>query len=228
MEEKPKEHDLRLSMITQPAAESSRSSQPPPRPPWPPPPGPGWPRPAQTEVIEERGLTGYRVVAKLIDAVIVMVIQYVIFIPLNIVWAFTFFPFSNPSNQEDIQRRMEAGEIPWEIFGPMLALMGIVLLLFLVVGTAYYFFFEHITQQTLGKKAFDLKVIDQVNGRASWKQILVRSILTSLSLMFYIWIIELIVMLVRPDGRRITDLITGTNVIRVKPVYFYPPPQQRL
>ena len=222
MEEKPASQDLRLSMLSQPGASGgSPPPQPPAAPPW-----QGYPPPSQTEIVEERGLTGYRVVGKLIDTVIIAVLQYILFIPINIIWVFSFTPLTSQQEMEQYQQQLDAGEIPWELFGPMLIMLGIIFLLFLLVGTAYYFCFEYISKQTLGKKAFNLKVSDPANGKASAKQILARSFITVVSMMFYLWIIELIVMLVRPDGRRIADLITGTTVVQVKTVYYYPPPQQ--
>ena len=178
-------------------------------------PGAGWSQPQHTEVVEERNITWYRAIAKVVDYFVVSVATNFITGPIMLIWW-----LSNIDRFERLADESETSVFPEDFFVQMLIIWGVVFSLSFALTVAYYFILEKKFQQTLGKKAFDLKVIDMTNGRASTGQLLARAILYPISMMTYFWVVELIVALIREDGRSVTDLICGTTVIRLKKVYY--------
>ena len=111
---------------------------------------------------------------------------------------------------------------PWDFFISFFIIWGLMFFLMFLVSVLYYFISEHKFQQTVGKKAFELKVVSDSGEKASARQLLVRAVLYTFSMMFYFWIVELIVAVVGANNRSVTDRITGTKVVRARKVYHYP------
>lgn len=181
------------------------------------PPG-DWNSPGYTEFVEERGLVGFRVVAKIIDYIVLSIATSIVITPLYLAWI-----FGRIDRFEELSEQNDPEVFPWEFFAEFFAVWGLMMFLTLLISVLYYFISEHKFGQTLGKKAFELKVQTVHGQRASGGQLLARAILYTFSMMLYFWVIELIVSLVSSDNRSITDRIVGTKVVRFKKVYHYPP-----
>lgn len=208
------ERDLRESTPSQPGAYQPwlefkhEGSQKPPS---------DWDSLNYTEVVEERGLVGYRVVAKIIDYFVWSIASSVLLVPIYFVWVFASF-----NRFETFDTRTDPEAFPWDLFISIFIIWGLMFGLMFLASVLYYFISEHKFQQTIGKKAFELKVLSSDGKRASWRQLLARAVLYTLSMFFYFWIVELIVTLVGANNRSVTDRITGTKVVRARKVYYYP------
>ncbi len=176
-----------------------------------------WDSLGYTEVVEERGLVGNRIVAKIIDYFVWSIAASVLLAPVYFIWF-----FANISTFETLGSRTDPEEFPWDFFASFFIVWGLMFGLMLVVSVLYYFISEHKFQQTVGKKAFELKVLSSDGQRASRGQLLARAVLYTMSLMFYFWIVELIVVATGVNNRSVTDRITGTKVVRARKIYHYP------
>lgn len=130
-----------------------------------------------------------RIVARLLDEII----AGILFISLVL---FTFFVV-----------RVSGGGLP-----VIIPLMTIVAL----SNPAYFFVFERFRGQTPMKMLFGLQVSTEYHERISTKRLLLRSFLNFLFVGNWLSLVELTVMFVRSDGRRLVDMITGTWVISRK------------
>lgn len=174
-------------------------------------------QPNYTDVVEEHGVAGLRIVAKIVDYFAVGIIGMFVIMPIYFVWL-----FSNLDRFQTVSQGSEPGELPDGFLGDLFLIWGMFFLISITISVLYYFILEYKFRQTAGKKAFGLKVIDVNGGDASPRRLFARAVIYSFALLFYFWIAEVIVMLVRADGRTLTDLVCRTKVIRIKRTYYYP------
>ncbi len=81
----------------------------------------------------------------------------------------------------------------------------------------YFIVFEYRTGQTLGKIALNLEVTGTGGDRASMRRLVVRAILNYLLLSCIpVIFLEIVTMLLRKNGRRMVDELTGTRIVRLE------------
>lgn len=225
--DRPPERDLRDHAREHPPADTRPATPPPANAPehsYPEPPATGHRKPpAYSEVVEESGLTGIRIVAKLIDIVAIIAIFQILLIPASIVPGLV--PGSDV-DQEELEQRMDAAETSGEVIDIFMEVMAPYLVFSTIainiLTLVYFFVGEYMTKQSLGKKAFGLRTVDRSGVRMTAKQSLTRAVMTTVSIMFWLWIIDILIMLTRADGKSVIDLAAGTQVVRVKKVFHYP------
>ena len=150
--------------------------------------------------VQEQGLAGYRIAAKLVDLAVLRVFGITL-----------FFVFFNSNEAEPL-----GSEESWQAAIRSILALWVLGVWLGAIDIIYFFSFEYFSQATPGKKLFKLKVIDYVKGRPGASQILGRSIVSALFTHFLLWPIELIAMLLDRREMRIADHAAGTKVIRVR------------
>src|SRR3989441_11643172 len=148
-------------------------------------------RPINT--ISNLASTGDRVVAIIIDSVILAVVIFLFALPIGLVGVFGsgsfvpfgfFFPFI------------------WIAFG----------LLEWLVGLLYFSFFESTSGQTLGKQLVGIKVVDESTLRPPpIEQALLRTVLRIFD-SFFFYLIGFILIETQPNKKRLGDLLAKTVV----------------
>jgi uncharacterized RDD family membrane protein YckC len=139
-----------------------------------------------TTAAASENLLGARIVAGLIDFVVLAV--------LGIVMAVLF------------------GDTETEDGGFELGLSGVPFLIFILLSLAYYFVMENSKGQTLGKMAMGLRVVS-TSGPMTPGKIAIRTILRIVD-GFLFYLVAVIVIAVSKDHQRLGDLAAGTNVVR--------------
>jgi len=138
---------------------------------------------------------GGRMVAIIIDSIILIIVSGIIAIPLGIS-ATLFSAMGNPMN-----------------FAPNFAFIGTFAVLNLVLWILYFTYFEGSSGQTLGKKALGIKVVKETGKKLTYTDAFIRTILRIIdSLGAYI--LGLIVILVSQKKQRIGDLAAHTIVVK--------------
>ena len=173
--------------------------------------------------MQESGLTGLRFIAKLIDVAVIMVFIQLLLVPLEM------FPSLVPGpelDDEELSQQLELAEDFGDMYTALVDYYPASYLVFVnaltaVVAIAYFFFGEFLTKQTLGKKAFGLRVIDNEVGQMTAGQALARAFMTTLNILLWLWVIDLVAMAVRNDGKSLVDSLAGTRVIRVKKIFHH-------
>jgi uncharacterized RDD family membrane protein YckC len=149
---------------------------------------------AAPAVEQAESITGLRIVAGIIDAVVLGVV-FVIMSAL--------FGESESSSGD--------GGASFEV-----NLSGGPFIIFLLMSLAYYLFPEAMTGQTLGKKIMRLKVVSLDGGTLSWGKVAMRTILRIID--GFPWIIPYLVgiisIAVSKKQQRIGDMAAGTRVVR--------------
>ena len=169
------------------------------------------------EIVVERGLVGDRLVARIIDQVVISIIQGLVIMPVYFVGVFIIIASTAVSEEESTGNE---GSFAF-LFG-YFALIGVMILIGQVVIAVYYYIGERRSQQTIGKRSFNLVVVDETGGKPTRGQTLSRAALNALTIWAPLWIAEIMVMAFREDGRRLADMITRTKVIKVTKVYRVP------
>jgi len=134
---------------------------------------------------------GDRLVAVIIDSVILLVPLYVlaIAIPLGL---FTF----------------GVGFFPTLLFGPFI-------LTWWVLALLYFTFFEGTTGQTLGKQAVSIKVLDEVSKKpVNMERALLRNILRIIDWFPFFYLIGFILVETQPQKKRLGDTLARTIVVK--------------
>jgi uncharacterized RDD family membrane protein YckC len=88
-------------------------------------------------------------------------------------------------------------------------------LIFLAITLTYFFICEGTTGQTLGKRLLGIRVVSLDGSRASWGQVLGRTLLRVVDSLPILYIVGLIAVLATGSGRRqrVGDLAAGTLVV---------------
>ncbi|MEA2467599.1 MAG: hypothetical protein QOJ57_1725 [Thermoleophilaceae bacterium] len=92
---------------------------------------------------------------------------------------------------------------------------GSATLVFLGITLAYFLICEGATGQTLGKRLIGIRVVSADGSRASWGQVLARTVLRIVDALPIFYIVGLITVLATGRGRRqrVGDLAAGTLVV---------------
>lgn len=150
------------------------------------------------QVLTSRRAVPARILARLFDEIVSSLIAVGCLLPI-------IFIFVAPSH--------------WIDLGPGGYLL--VVLIFGTIGTVaksfYFIVFEYRTGQTLGKIALNLEVTGTGGDRASMRRLVVRAILNYLLLSCIpVIFLEIVTMLLRKNGRRMVDELTGTRIVRLE------------
>jgi len=138
---------------------------------------------------------GSRIVAIIIDSIILLIVIGIISIPLGIS-AMLFSGMGSLSG-----------------FSPDLGFIGTLAALNFFLWILYFTYFEGSSGQTLGKKALGIKVVKEDMKNLTYGDAFIRTILRIIdSLGFYI--LGLIVILVSQKKQRIGDLAAHTVVVK--------------
>ena len=151
------------------------------------------PRPVNT--IPNLAPTGDRVVAIIIDSVILAAVIFLFALPIGLMGVFgsgSFFPFG--------------------FFFPFIwVTIG---LLEWLVGLLYFSFFESTSGQTLGKQLVRIKVVDESTLRPPpIEQALLRTVLRIID-SFFFYLIGFILIETQPNKKRLGDLLAKTVVVK--------------
>jgi uncharacterized RDD family membrane protein YckC len=131
---------------------------------------------------------GSRILAGLIDFVVVLIIGLVIV---------ALFGESSSSEEEGVE----------------VNLSGWPFIFFVVVALAYYFVLEATSGQTLGKRALGLKVVS-LDGPLTPGKVAIRTILRLADGLFF-YLVAVLTIAISQSHQRIGDMAAGTNVTRV-------------
>ena len=136
-------------------------------------------------------LTGRRIVAGIIDVVVLAVV----FIIMS-----ALFGESESSSGD--------GSASFEV-----NLSGFPLLIFMLIFFGYYLIPEAISGQSLGKKMMGLRVI-ALDGSLSWGKVAIRTVLRLIDGLPFLYLVGLVCVLFNPKRQRIGDMAAGTIVTR--------------
>lgn len=140
-----------------------------------------------TTSADPRAAVGRRIVAALLDLVILSILSFVLA---------SMFGGATAGG----------GEVGFQLTG------GPALLMF-VLGFGYYIVFEGVRGQTPGKMALGIRVTSVDGSRASWGAITGRNLLRIVDGVFF-YLVGLIVMLSTSRKQRVGDLAAKTVVVR--------------
>jgi uncharacterized RDD family membrane protein YckC len=146
---------------------------------------------AQPPVAVAENVTGPRIVAALID----MVLLGMLFILMSIV-------FGEASASSDDGSS-----------GFSVNLSGAPFLLYLLVSFLYFFLLELHTGHTLGKMIVNIRVV-AVDGRRTASKIAIRTLLRIVDGLPFFYLLGLVVVAVSRRNQRIGDMAAGTVVVR--------------
>jgi uncharacterized RDD family membrane protein YckC len=138
-------------------------------------------------VAASENLLGSRIVAGLIDFVVIVII--------GIVMTVLF------------------GDTETDDGGFQFSLSGVPFIVYVILSLAYYFILENRRGQTLGKMVMGLKVISTA-GPLTPGKIAVRTILRLVD-GFLFYLVAVIAIAASKEHQRIGDMAAGTNVVRV-------------
>ncbi|HID19610.1 MAG TPA: RDD family protein [Methanophagales archaeon] len=139
---------------------------------------------------------GSRIVAIIIDQIILAIVSFIIALPFGIwAWMFSF---------------MGDATSPFAPRGTFFASLTVLNVLLWIV---YFTYFEGTSGQTLGKKIMSIKVIKENGDQPTFSDALIRTILRIIDgIAFYL--VGLIVILVSEKKQRIGDMAAGTIVVK--------------
>lgn len=89
----------------------------------------------------------------------------------------------------------------------------IITLIISMLAILYFAFFEFHLGQTIGKMAFNLKVISQAGELSMWQCLLRNIYLVPLFPFVLMWIIDPIYVFFNPEKQRLTEWLSRTKVI---------------
>jgi uncharacterized RDD family membrane protein YckC len=145
---------------------------------------------ADAALMAVEDVTGRRIVAALID-IVVLVVVFVLFAML----------FGDSGTE---------GE---ETKGVNLSLSGGPAIVYFVVVIAYYFVLEAATGKTLGKMAMGLRVV-AIDGAYTPAKAFIRNLLRIVDGLPFLYLLGLIVIASSKRKQRIGDMAAGTRVVR--------------
>lgn len=138
-------------------------------------------------------VTGRRVLATIVDWILLSIIAGIALIPFFIL-------------------RSQVGETAASIYDALYFSM------LLVVFVAYYIVFETRWGQTVGKAVCSIKVIDESTGQAPGLQaVAVRTVLRLVEGPITYYLVAFIAVLVSNKRQRLGDMAAGTQVVRERP-----------
>jgi uncharacterized RDD family membrane protein YckC len=148
-------------------------------------------QPAATGARPILATEGDRIVAVIIDTIIVLIASLVIFIPLAFFVGFLAF-----------------GTFGFLFFGPATLLTWLLWLL-------YFTYFESTSGQTIGKQAMNIRVVDDATlQRLDFGRSLVRSILRIIDWLPFFYLIGFILIVTNQNKQRIGDMAARSLVIK--------------
>lgn len=136
-----------------------------------------------------------RIVAIIIDTIILWVVMAVISLPFGM-QAMMMGTMTNP-----LAAAQMAGS------AMLLSLLGI------LVGFGYFVYFEGTTGQTIGKKIVNIKVVRQDGKPMTHMDAIIRTILRIID-GIALYLVGLIVVLASKDKQRIGDMVAKTLVVK--------------
>ncbi len=155
------------------------------------PPPYGQPQPAVTGTRQNHATEGDRIVAVIIDSIIVFIFSLIIFIPLALVSGFFIF-----------------GSFAFLFFGPATLLTWLLWLL-------YFTYFESTSGQTLGKQIMRIRVVDETTmQRLDFGRSFVRNILRIIDWLPLFYLIGFILIATNQNKQRIGDMAARSIVIK--------------
>ncbi|MCD6495924.1 MAG: RDD family protein [Candidatus Aenigmarchaeota archaeon] len=136
-----------------------------------------------------------RIVAIIIDSVILWVVMFVISLPLGM----------GTMMMGSVMNPMAAAQLAGASM--IVSILGI------LIGLGYFVYFEGTTGQTIGKKIVNIKVVREDGKPMDYMTALVRTVLRVIDgIGFYI--VGLIVLLASKDKQRIGDMAAKTLVVK--------------
>jgi uncharacterized RDD family membrane protein YckC len=148
---------------------------------------------------------GLRIVAALIDGLILGAVYMVVFIVLFIITAILGGAVSAANS--DSATNAAAGVI---------TIIGLLLWLVAAAVSIVYFPYMEATQgATFGKKAFGLRVVREDGSPIGWGEAIIRFVLRIVD-SFFFYLVGLICILVTEKQQRVGDLVAKTIVIKTK------------
>ena len=141
------------------------------------------------------GDLGSRIVAGIIDYIIVGIVAGILSVFLVVPWALT-----GP-------RMMDTFAPNW--FG-MWGIMGVMWLLWLV----YFTYFEGTSGQTIGKKFTHIKVVKEDGSRCDYGSAFVRNILRIVDHLPFLYILGIILIAATEKKQRLGDMLGKTIVVK--------------
>ncbi len=136
---------------------------------------------------------GDRIIAVIIDTILISVVSLVIFIPLWLLGG-RFFGFF--------------GSFAFVFFGPIALLSWLLWLL-------YFTYFESTTGQTLGKQLMSIRVVDETTlQHLDFARSLVRNILRIIDWLPFFYLIGFILIATNPKKQRIGDMAARSIVVK--------------
>ncbi|MBI5288423.1 MAG: RDD family protein [Chloroflexi bacterium] len=151
------------------------------------------------QAVAQENITGRRVVAALIDVLILTVV----FVVMSIAFGDT----------ETGRRETGNGETT----GVWVNLTGWPLVLYLVIVLAYYTILEATLHQTVGKIAMGLEVVSLAGKPLTIGQVALRTILRVVDGLPFLYLVGIISIAASKEHQRIGDMAAKTNVVRTGP-----------
>jgi uncharacterized RDD family membrane protein YckC len=159
-------------------------------------PPPGTPQPAASTAVG-RGVIGARIVAGLIDLVVLAVLFVVVGLLFGGTHSQTATSLSNPSVHET---------------NYSVSLTGVSFALFVIVCLVYYFVLESRSGQTIGKRVMGIRVIDLDGGAPTNGAVLRRTLGRLVDALPLLYLVGLIAIGVGQRRQRIGDRLAHTTV----------------
>jgi len=156
----------------------------------PPPPPSGYAPPSPL------GDLGSRIVAGIIDYIIIGIVAGILSVFLVVPWALT-----GPS-------MMGTFGLGW--FGGMWAIVGVMWLLWLI----YFTYFEGTSGQTIGKKFTHIRVVKEDGSRCDFGSALLRNILRIVDHLPFLYILGIILIAATEKRQRLGDMLAKTIVVK--------------
>ena len=152
---------------------------------------------------------GRRIVAALIDLVLLIVLYFIIGAVAGDV-SITTEEFGDSS--------FESTDYSYEEFASVTlvdgGLPGWLFLLYISTALSYYIVMERVVAATLGKMFMGLTVVKLGSGLYDWKPVLLRNILRIIDGLPIFYLVGFIFVVATPKNRRLGDLAASTLVVR--------------
>jgi uncharacterized RDD family membrane protein YckC len=147
--------------------------------------------PATSAPTTVEDVTGSRIVAALIDFVLLAIVF--------VIMAAIFGDSSSDSGDDGS--------------GFSVSLSGLPFIIYLVIVLGYYYVLESQTGQTIGKMVMKLRVV-AVEGELTAQKVVIRTVLRIVDSLPFLYLIGFIVMMTSARRQRIGDMAAGTLVVK--------------
>lgn len=137
---------------------------------------------------------GSRIVALIVDSIILMVITFVLALPIGATAGLT----AGLGGVADMAQ--------WASFSSFIVIA-------IIVNFGYFIYFEGTTGQTLGKKAVNIKVVKEAGGEMDYMTAIIRTVCRIID-SFAFYLLGFILILATEKKQRIGDLAAGTLVVK--------------